>query len=426
MPKKIILFMSELRKGATEEEYSCIDNFKVTGMQTNEAPVKYLMSKNPDISQIYCIVTNEALDNAWLRFESEINRDYPVVALQKIIYGKLMDNTDNIIGKILSQIHTGDELYLDTTGGLRNDNIYLLLISRILAYRSVFLRAAVYSNYQKKEIEDVTYFFHMFDLISGINEFTSFGSADTLHKYFIDNDKEKTIKHLVKTMLSLNEAITLCRTDKLKDKMKYFTNALDECEKKASDPMFRELLPLFREKYVDRMTIPGIIGWCAENGLIQQALTIFTELIPEWIMVDKKFITAPPYIQISEIKYYENRYTALLNNYFLQMSSQHNQTGNRRDSRVLTLENIETYLPESVFRINLPFDKIKEICLDYLYIKMLRNHINHAADRNTVPKDLLQYFENNGYKVDFEKLGIKDIRDVIYNSLEHLDMEINK
>ena len=56
MAKKIILFLSEFRQDAREKEYACPGDLWVTGRQTNEAPVKYLLQVFPDISEILCIV----------------------------------------------------------------------------------------------------------------------------------------------------------------------------------------------------------------------------------------------------------------------------------------------------------------------------------------------------------------------------------
>ena len=72
MAQKIILFLSELREHAQEVEYHCPDGSGVTGIQTNEAPVKYLLHRHPKISEILCIVTPTAEQSAWMLFQTSV------------------------------------------------------------------------------------------------------------------------------------------------------------------------------------------------------------------------------------------------------------------------------------------------------------------------------------------------------------------
>ncbi len=55
MSKKIVLFLSSLRSGAEASEYLCPDGNRVSGVQTNEEPVLYLLRKHADIAEILCI-----------------------------------------------------------------------------------------------------------------------------------------------------------------------------------------------------------------------------------------------------------------------------------------------------------------------------------------------------------------------------------
>ena len=76
MSQKIILFLSAMRSDAKEQTYSCPDGQTVQGRQTNEAPVKYLLRKDPAISEILCLVTKKAKDSgAWEYFQSVMGRE---------------------------------------------------------------------------------------------------------------------------------------------------------------------------------------------------------------------------------------------------------------------------------------------------------------------------------------------------------------
>lgn len=85
----------------------------------------------------------------------------------------------------MEKVQAEDEVLLETTGGFRNAVMDLLLLSRILSYTGVKTIGAVYSNYPKTEIEDLSHLIGFFDLVGGMQELTSFGSVKTLRAYYI-------------------------------------------------------------------------------------------------------------------------------------------------------------------------------------------------------------------------------------------------
>ena len=170
MAKKILLFLSTCREESPEYEYRCPDGTMVRGVQSNEAPVKYLLARYTEISEIICVVTEEAKRTAWERFCREISKENPKIRITDVF----CDGEDSeafIKGpmpKILANVNSGDEIFLDTTGGFRNAVTYMLLITRILSYSEISVSAAVYSNYNKKEIEDLSETMRLFDLVEGM------------------------------------------------------------------------------------------------------------------------------------------------------------------------------------------------------------------------------------------------------------------
>ena len=184
MAQKIVLFLSELRENAREVEYRCPDGSTVTGVQTNEAPVKYLLHRHPHISEILCVVTPTAEQNAWERFQAEIAQTAPKVRCALIPFLSETDFQGEVLPQILARAESGDEIFLETTGGLRTAVMYLLLISRALSYAGVKTAGAVYSNYNQKVIEDISSLISLFDFIDGMQELTSFGNVRSLRSYY--------------------------------------------------------------------------------------------------------------------------------------------------------------------------------------------------------------------------------------------------
>jgi len=288
--RKIVLFLSSLRSDASPKEYSCPDGSRTCGLQTNEAPVKYLLQKYSDISEILCIVTPEAKETAWEVFDKAVRACKPGVILTEIPYEEPENFNERPLAAILARVSPGQEILLETTGGLRNTIMQLLLLNRILSYRGVRIGEAVYSNFQKGMVEDVSHLFHLFDLVGGMQELTSFGSVRTLRTYYGTPADSPVMEELLASMERLNEVITLCRASQIDDSMKRFSAALQAVERQSSDPLMAQLLPVFRQKFGEKMSVLDLIEWCVENDMLQQALTLYTEMVPSVIM---RYIKVP-------------------------------------------------------------------------------------------------------------------------------------
>lgn len=282
--KKIILFLSNYNEKAVNvKDYLCPDGQYAPGVQTYEAPIRYLLRAHPDVSEIICIVTPEARASAWEHFMGVVRERNPAVVFTAVDFAKGQDFSREPLAQIMAALEAkGNEILLETTGGLRDAVMELLLLSRILSYKGIPTVEAVYSNFQAGRVEDVSHLIRLFDLVGGMQELTSFGSVRTLRTYY-GADPDPKIDELLTAMEQLSEAITLCRTKLLQERMDRFDGALRAAED-CADPMMRQLLPVFRAKFGKKLTITGLIKWCIQSDMLQQALTVYTERIPEVII----------------------------------------------------------------------------------------------------------------------------------------------
>ncbi len=295
MAKKIILFVSPLRPGAAALDYRCPNHNTVSGAQTNEAPAKYLLTCYPGVSELLGIVTPEAQDT-WNYLTAELisfcaRRHLPPPVFVPISLQTEQDFTQEALPVILAHIAPGDELLLETTGGFRNAMMYLLLLSRILSYTGVPVAEAVYSNFQNREITSVSQLFSMFELAEGMQNLSAFGSVQALRAYYRNRPLEPDVEELLTAMERLSEAIILCRAGQIDACVNRLNAALARLDQDGSpDPLLEELLPVFRSKFGKdgRMTTPTLIRWCVENGMLQQALTVYTEQMPAYLMDPKQ------------------------------------------------------------------------------------------------------------------------------------------
>lgn len=431
MAKRILLFLSILQANSAERTYLCPNGAAVSGRQTNEAPVKYLMQLEPEITQILCVVSEAARSTAWEHFVTEISALYPDVRLTDIPFSGDEDITANVLPLILDHVSPGDEIYLDTTGGTRNNVMHMLLISRVLAYVGERTVTAVYANLGLSRIEEISHLYGLFDLVAGMQELVGFGSVRTLRAYYGRFPKDPRIAALLQSIEQLWETITLCRTGKIDRQMQAFDRALSEAEA-CSDPLMRELLPAFRRKFGEKMTTPALIRWCVESDMIQQALTIYNERIPAYILQERPDLLRCDRGRMREKLEESERYRSLetenldaiiFNDPFLRLGSRmYKRARGKWCAAVLTLIYMDELMAGSrEFATDVSADRLAAIAADYLYIRALRNMTNHANDEMFASqKNLMEYLESVGYR-PLTEVRTQDIVRHILKALDRLE-----
>lgn len=287
---------------------------KISGLYTNDAPIKYLVSliaENMDTEKdrikIVAITTDQANDT-YERLQTlipdhckEIGIDGSLIEFEQ---SRASDSElAKTIDKTVSYINPSDKVYLDTTGGFRNSSYIIMAVVKILEYNGISLEKAVYSNFQNHEIQDITDTYKMFNLINSADAFTSFGSSKGLRELFKNSSKPE-IRDLIDVMDKFSDNIALCRTSGLGSLLDKLNHCLTELENLnteiESEVLFKSISDVIRRKFnlndsekkknkIDHM---DIVKWCIDNQLIQQAVTIYTEKLGEYLYKDKKAFEA--------------------------------------------------------------------------------------------------------------------------------------
>lgn len=412
--RKIILFLSDLKEGAAEQTYICPDGSKVVGTQTNEAPVNYLLKAYPDVCEVLCIVTPVAeKSGAFEKLKTAIDQ----VTVKDITFDG-RDFAAGPLAEIMSRVKKGDEILLDTTGGLRDAIMQLLLVSRALSFSGIPTVGAVYANYGAKQIVDCSHLIGLFDLVGGMQEMASFGSVKTLREYYGDKAEEK-VKTLLDAMEGLQEDITLCRTGKLDQRIEDFNDAMEGAES-CKDPLVRALLPAFQDKFGKKLNIPGLIRWCISSDMLQQALTLYKERIPTYILKERTGDLVERIPLENMESWAQEKFTESLSK----------KKDYETDEEVifqwcLSLNWIQgqlekTKLKSGYLYVKCPVDQLHKIIMDYQYIRMLRNMINHAQEQGTQSQpEKMEYLAGFGYK-PLDEVGAEDIRAALERGLENL------
>lgn len=327
MSKKILVFLS-VPNGKGINLYFTPDGGTVEGEMTNDAPLRYLLSKHPDTQELLCITTQKS-EGTFERLEALLRQNGCTAVCRKIPYDESKSFETTVLPAVSASLQAGDELLLDITGGKRNIVLYLTLLCRIFTYQGIRIAEAVYSDLSPCRVLDATPLLKMFDLIGGMQELTSFGSVRTLRTYYGQPSQDPAVDELLCSVENLKECIDLCRTRKLTEGMERFKQALEQAAK-SDDPLLQVLLPAFRDKFDGKVDILSLIRWCVESEMLQQALTIYNEMVPALIYGENKLIYPTWAIPIPVKSYTSNEIEQLVGG-VLKMSEKHSELQKNRN-----------------------------------------------------------------------------------------------
>lgn len=330
---EILLFLSKYKEGGAEKIYAS-DEGEVSGIQTSDAPTKYLLKKakkdGNEIEEILCITSKDVKENGLMQFEKMIEdycREQSFLKPQIVtipydyIEGKSDELSDierlnQIYNHITKYVKARDSVYIDYTGGLRDTSFFMTVMIRYMEYIGAKCRQIVYSNNQTNKLVSVNYIYALFDVINGISEFMQSGNSTLLNRAILKSaeigEKYPQIQQLLKSMERFTDVIALCTVDRKMDQiLESLRKSIQDVQQMKSEihsedeiaiQMLKNLLgeiqkKLFLDSQEEKMSYLQIIRWCLENRLLQQAITFYIEKTPDifyktdlihWIENDKK------------------------------------------------------------------------------------------------------------------------------------------
>lgn len=319
----LLVFVSDYKSGAETRKYKVKqENGSVCwfeGAQTNDAPVKYLISKALEdknkIEKIICIVSKmveeKGLDefkdmvNAYLSSSRELETAYgdQKIEFYPVAYPEDEEEISSRASKVYRQLaapdcigrEAGASVYIDYTGGLRDINFLMTAVIRYLEYHGILCKEIVYSSFnkndsEKNQIYSLNCIYAMYQLLNGVEQFVSTGNAELLQVCY-QNETESSADELLRQIIKFSQAMSLCDVrdvDHIMDQLCESLDQFDAKEDKGSffSVMFGDLTSIIRKKlYIEkgrRYSYPRLIQWCLDNHMIQQALTLYVEKMPEF------------------------------------------------------------------------------------------------------------------------------------------------
>ena len=185
-------------------------------------------------------------------------------------------------------------MFVDYTGGFRDISFLMTSIIRYLEFADIECKKIVYSNLSKSDesknrIYELNCIYDMYQMINGVSEFVSTGNAVQLRNLFKKVDEENT-PDLIKTIIEFSNSMAVCdmsKIDQMVRKMAKLTKKEKEEHSSVYYEMFQSMTPMIREKMrlkevvkQGKINYPVLIDWCTDNGLIQQATTLYVEKMP--------------------------------------------------------------------------------------------------------------------------------------------------
>ena len=207
-------------------------------------------------------------------------------------------------------------IYADITGGFRHANMMLTAVIQFLQYDGMKLDKVVYSDFQPgrslNKVFDFKDINDLYKLVSGADAFVKYGSSKAIEEYFAyeqgvfrDESFSEALRELLRAMHQFSDVIQICQTGMVLPALRELARTLAQfesaTERSSKEQMFAQLLNTVRDGY--QLILPGaeedesslrlaVIRWCREKGLLQQAMTLCTEWIPEYLV--DEHICYPP------------------------------------------------------------------------------------------------------------------------------------
>ena len=420
MKNILLMFLSDGKR--PESAYKIGDNKIVKTRHSNESAV-YELAQTCKIDMIFAFASKLVMESQEIEDKKQTTLEYfqqrvaGIVAPENIVIcpydeAKNMNTALTDVGAMAERIleerkkYADEEytLHADMTGGMRNASMMMLGVMRLLEYSQIKMGRVLYSNWERGRVEDSADVYRFFDLVAGAKEFVNYGSVIELNNYFAkEKETSAELKGLLSAMENFSESIKLCQYGefkkairKLGENIELFLQKLDaqrdandrlfstmlpkpDAQKDANDRLFYTMLPIIKKSYEPLLASDNdleIIDWCIKRGYLQQAMTLYTERVPEFIF-DKGLLAVSDQAE-AEI---EDAYKKFLKD--------------RRGSRSYYIIAAHGQTPEDA-----KFKKIKRAFLDVLK-KSLKNR---KWDSAMVKQDLDDFVNQEEIRKDCEIL----------------------
>ena len=416
-----ITSISRLAAVSREIEYN---GARVKAAQTSEACCKYLMSRGMHPRIIIALCTKDAIETTYQNdgtaltvrsydhFKQAIT-DYcrengiaapefrPVRLLRRYERSNHFGAAVNQVYQIIREeaMPQNTKILIDTAGGMRNISIMMQSMTRVLRYYG-YQTAAYYTNYGEKRIF-CDHTDRQLAIMEAIAEFAQHGTVRRLRECFRNNRIQEIID-LLDAMQAFSDSIQLCRTQDLplliNERIFPLLNRIDCLRDKAVSQedvaAIRQMTDYIRIQFgynpfsaSNEITAIDLIRWCLRNDMIQQAVTLFTENIPKYLIQSG----------ILQVKNYTGSRPDLERSWvYFSVIESCSTTEQTLESQILNdlkriLSGEGTSVNPKAIRIQNAINRISRFCAG----RELSEAMQRFRPNGQIEKDLLYYFQSS-------------------------------
>lgn len=339
-------------------------------------------------------------------------------------------NTAEILQEICSHINKEDNVYIDSAGGKRTIANTIQLLTKMLTYIGVSNPLTLYADIQNNphSIVDNSEFVRMTDLTDGFHEFMTTGKADQLQKC-VGTDMDSETSRLIDKICEFSDKIRIGDIDRLDDTILHLKELIEACRSNPisnsiESVILQQFIPVFDEKLLgeqhDKVNYPKIITWCLDNMLIQQAFTLFVEKIPVYVLENGLLdYTGNPKSLVAAKMFYDMLDDCKIKD--SDLKSKPTKSGNTM--RFWQIKYIREHgLTNDKYKLKVPLSQLEKMLYAYVYVKSIRNQINHASSEEKFTQEQKDFLSGLGF--DFSDNTLKTLSHNLSNALKYYEKDI--
>lgn len=389
--------------------------------------------------EIVDYVKNPSDDEYCLENLSLDKENFVVVELDK--YENAEESIFDAVKAIKGDNHGEIELYINMQGGIRSTMMKMNAITELLETQKVKVVGRYANNYNAREPQpyrsaSVADDYKPYELVTAMTIFKKYGHGEKLLEYFRDASDDSFEKKLAEAIKLAADSIQLCDVDGF-DKAIETIREIDEIyeESKASPTLkiiYQDIKSDYKSILEAEHKYVAQIRWCLEKGFLQQAMTILESKMPdEYVRSGIVYFCNNEEEKENVIKELEKIYSKKF------------VDNNKETKDAYMLKNVNHFLVSNLKRIFLnndnKFKDFQSIPLywgrgkndksfqnsvydsigSYLYIKKIRNEMNHAQSINN-NDGFFKYMQSMNYfnfQNNKKRKTSKDVEKDIYNYL---------
>lgn len=231
-------------------------------------------------------------------------------------------------------------LYIESNGGFRDFMLIVVAIVQSISKDIANVKSIIGVNYKvgenekyKHPIRNKTQAYQVYDLYSGIDEFLNYGRSDKIQNFFnpeksgIDVTKYPDMQYVLNSINYMSDAFSLCRPIQMLDAIKELKKSIEVYELSSDKfQIFTLLTNRIKKEYGEIFNLLSkdenniqkkgediirsyefleqLIRYCISHNLVQQALTLYSERIPD-IIYSKKILYPSTATKQYKIKRYD-------------------------------------------------------------------------------------------------------------------------